>query len=91
MVEMAGKKELTLADKFTLKIIRPLKNVFRDLLRYWTGRVGIAIILFLVATSIYAALALPAGFICEMGGMRLTGMKTRSGLPPHGFQCSESR
>ncbi|QOR93850.1 ABC transporter permease subunit [Thermosphaera chiliense] len=62
---MAGKKELTLADKLTLKVIRPLKNVFRDLLRYWAGRVGIAIIIFLIATSIYAALTLPAGFIAR--------------------------
>ncbi len=62
---MASRKELTLTDKFVLKVIRPLKNVLKDLLRYWTGRVGIAILIFLIATSIYAALALPAGFIAR--------------------------
>lgn len=43
---MASRKELTLTDKFVLKVIRPLKNVLKDLLRYWTGRVGIAILIF---------------------------------------------
>ncbi|ADG90973.1 ABC transporter permease [Thermosphaera aggregans] len=62
---MASRKELTITDKFVLKVIRPLKNVLKDLVRYWTGRVGIAILIFLIATSIYAVLALPAGFIAR--------------------------
>jgi peptide/nickel transport system permease protein len=62
---MALRKELTITDKFVLKVIRPLKNVIKDLVRYWSGRVGIAILIFLIATSIYAVLALPAGFIAR--------------------------
>ncbi|MEM4625103.1 MAG: hypothetical protein QXR24_06925, partial [Thermosphaera sp.] len=60
---MRNKTELSMIDKFTIKVLRPLKNVMRDILRYWTGRVGLIILLFLIAVSIYAVLALPAGFI----------------------------
>ncbi|MEM0378667.1 MAG: ABC transporter permease, partial [Thermosphaera sp.] len=62
---MAGKKELTLADKISLKLIRPMKNVIKDLLRYWTGRVGLVILLALIGISIYAMVALPQGFVAR--------------------------
>ena len=60
---MALRKELTITDRFVLKVIRPLKNVLKDLVRYWSGRIGIAMLILLIATSIYAVLAIPAGFV----------------------------
>lgn len=60
---MKSARELSTMDKIRLKILKPFKNVLKEIWGMTTGKIALILIIVLTLISISAALTMPPGFL----------------------------
>lgn len=63
MVSPRSARELSFSEKIKLKVLLPLKGVFKEIWRMVPGKVAIILLLVLVAMAVAAVVTMPPGFL----------------------------
>lgn len=70
MARARSAHELTFSEKVKLKVILPLRDIFREIWRMTPGKVAIVLLLILVGMAIAAVAVMPPGFLDQWESAR---------------------